>query len=169
MDIRLLNITDAEKYWSLRLEALQENPDSFAQSYEEAKDRKNPIEGVAKNISNDDNFTFGAFQDDELVGVITLLQNSAAKLRHRSNILGMYVTPQMRGKGVGGSLLINAIQKAKSVETIEKINLTVAVSNFSAKKLYGKLGFKSFGTEKKALKIGNEYYDEEFMTLFLNN
>ncbi|MFG6116878.1 GNAT family N-acetyltransferase [Halobacillus sp. MO56] len=169
MNIRLLNPFDAEKYWELRLEALQGNPEAFAQSYEEARNRENPIEGVAKNISNDDNFTFGAFKDNELVGVVTLLQDSAMKLRHRGNILGMYVTPQMRGTGIGESLLVNAIQQAEAIKTIEKINLTVVTSNVGAKKLYEKLGFKNFGVEKQALKINNEYYDEEYMALFLNN
>ena len=38
MEIRLLNPLDAENYLDLRLEALQNNSEAFASSYEEEKD-----------------------------------------------------------------------------------------------------------------------------------
>ncbi|MDP5276198.1 GNAT family N-acetyltransferase [Chengkuizengella axinellae] len=169
MNIRLLESSDAKKYWDLRLEALKENPEAFAQSYDEAIKRENPIEGVAKNISSNGNFTFGAFKGEELVGVVTLLQETSIKLKHRANILGMYVSPQMRGLSIGEELLLIAIKKAKSIETLEKVNLTVVTTNVAAKNLYEKLGFKIFGLEEQALKVHDEYYDENYMVLILND
>ncbi|RSK26580.1 GNAT family N-acetyltransferase [Bacillus sp. HMF5848] len=158
---------DAKQYWDLRLEALDQNPEAFATSYEEAIQRENPIDGVAKNLTNEGNFTFGSFKNEELVGVVTLLQETPIKLSHRANILAMYVSPKMRGEGIGEKLLLEAIEQAKSINSIEKINLTVVTTNERAKKLYEKLGFKVFGTEIKALKINENYYDEDYMVLFL--
>ncbi|WP_410429700.1 hypothetical protein [Metabacillus litoralis] len=43
MDIRLLKPLDAENYRNFRLEALQNNPESFGSSYEEEKDKTLPI------------------------------------------------------------------------------------------------------------------------------
>ncbi|WP_137791945.1 GNAT family N-acetyltransferase [Bacillus sp. E(2018)] len=167
MNIRLLKPSDARQYWGLRLEALEQNPEAFATSYEEAIQRENPIDGVAKNLTNEGNFTFGAFSNEELVGVVTLLQETPIKLSHRANILAMYVSPKMRGVGVGKELLLEAIEQAKSIKVIEKINLTVVTSNERAKKLYGNLGFKVFGTEIQAFKIDDKYFDEDYMVLFL--
>jgi len=33
--------------------------------------------------------------------------------------------------------------------------------------LYASLGFEVFGTEKRALKVGQRYVDEDYMVLFL--
>ena len=80
----------------------------------------------------------------------------------------MYVTPEMRGKGVAKSLMHEAIDKARTLEGIEQIYLTVVSSNVAAKKLYTSLGFEVYGTEKRALKIEQTYLDEDLMVLFLN-
>jgi ribosomal protein S18 acetylase RimI-like enzyme len=79
----------------------------------------------------------------------------------------MYVSPNMRAIGVGKELLSEAINKAKKLEMIEKLNLTVVTTNEKAKRLYIKLGFKVFGMEEKALKINNKYYNEEYLELLL--
>ena len=167
MEIKLLTPIDASAYWELRLEALQQSPEAFATSYEEAIQRTNPIEQVEKNLQTEGNYTFGAFKQGKLVGMVTLSQESYLKMKHRANIFAMYVSPQARGLGAGKALLIEAIDKAKSIEKIEKINLSVVSTNEKAKKLYSQLGFKVFGIEEKALKVADTYYDEDHMVLSL--
>lgn len=167
MEVRVLNPSDAESYWALRLEALKGHPEAFATSYEEAIKRENPIEQVVQNFNAEGNYTFGAFDHDELVGVVTLIQEKQIKLQHRANIFAMYVTSKKNGLGVGKALLTAAINKAKAIGGIEKINLSVVSSNEKAKNLYIKLGFKVYGKEEKALKINDEYYHDEHMVLFL--
>jgi ribosomal protein S18 acetylase RimI-like enzyme len=68
----------------------------------------------------------------------------------------MYVTSNQRGLGVGETLLTEAINKAKRIKGIEKLNLSVVTTNEKAKKLYSKLGFRVFGLEENALKINEE-------------
>lgn len=168
MEIKLLTPDDASAYWELRLEALQQSPEAFGTSYEEALQRINPIERVANNLQTEGNYTIGAFDQDKLVGMVTLSQESSLKMKHRANILAMYVSPQVRGKGVGKAVLKEAIHQAKRLEGMEKLNLSVVSSNEAAKNLYTQLGFKVFGVEEKALKVADTYYDEDHMVLFLN-
>jgi ribosomal protein S18 acetylase RimI-like enzyme len=167
MEIRILNSFDAESYWALRLEALQQNPEAFTTSYEEAVKRENPVEQTARNLSTEENYTFGAFENEELIGVVTLLLEKAIQLRHRANIFAMYVTPKKQGLGVGEAILTEAINKAQTLEVIEKVNLSVVSSNEKARKLYTKLGFKVYGYEENALKINGVRYDDEHRVLHL--
>lgn len=167
MEIKLLTPNDASAYWELRLEALQQNPEAFGTSYEEAIQRTNPIEQVENNLRTEGNYTFGAFHQEKLVGMVTLSQESYLKMKHRANIFAMYVSPTTRGIGAGKALLMEAINKANTIEEIEKINLSVVSTNEKAKNLYTQLGFKVFGVEEKALKVAETYYDEDHMTLIL--
>ena len=167
MELRQLVAEDSIAYWELRLEALQNNPEAFGTSYEEAIQRENPIERVKSNLKVKGNYTFGAFDQSTLVGVVTLSQEGSLKMKHRANIVAMYVSPTVRGKGIGKALMELAIEQAKVSPEIVKVNLAVVTSNEAAKNLYLQLGFIVFGTEKMALKVGDTYYDEHHMSLIL--
>nr|WP_225229868.1 GNAT family N-acetyltransferase [Sporosarcina quadrami] len=163
--IRLLNSLDAENYLNLRLEALQNNPEAFASSYEEEKDQA--VEKYESRFKSEDSFTYGAFEKGELIGVITLVKEKLIKLSHRANIVAMYVSPEKRGLGIGKALVKEAVNKAKELNGVEQVYLTVVTTNMTAKKLYSSMGFVILGTEKRALKIDHAYFDEDLMVLFL--
>ena len=50
---------------------------------------------------------------------------------------------------------------------MEQIMLAVGTTRDAAVKLYRSLGFESYGCERRALKIGDRYIDEEYMVLFV--
>lgn len=167
MEIRMLTtMEDAGQYRVIRLESLQNSPESFASSYEEEKDFS--VEEFLYKFQSDESYTYGAFDDEKLVGVITLYKDQLYKLSHRGHLGAMYVSPSKRGLGLGKKLMEVAIKKAQSIQRLEQIYLAVVSTNDSAKKLYHSLGFEVFGTEKKGLKLDNDtYYDVDFMILFL--
>ena len=167
MEIRILtSFEDAEKYRSIRLESLQNSPESFASSYEEEKGFS--IEKFRDQFQLNDSFTYGAFEKNELVGIITLYKDKLYKLSHRAHIGGMYVSPSKRSLGIGKVLMEEAIKKAKGIKGLEQVYLAVVSTNESAKKLYSSLEFKVFGTEKKGLRLENNiYFDVDYMILFL--
>jgi len=165
MEIRKLTSNDAEDYWNLRLEALQQDPEAFATTYEDAISRVDPLKSVASKMAADESATLGAFIDNELVGVMTITQEGAPKLRHRVNLFAVYVTPKVRGKRVGTALLQEVVEYTKQMPLVEKINLTVVSTNETAIKLYEKVGFKSFGLEHQAMKMNDSYVDEVYMSL----
>lgn len=169
MEIRTLNsFTDAEKYRRIRLESLKNVPEAFASSYGEEEDLS--IEEWTTKLQSKSSFTYGAFAEGELVGIITLYEEELNKLRHRAHIGAMYVSPSQRGLGLGKALMEEAIMKAKRIEGVEQVYLAVVSTNESAKRLYSSLGFEVFGSEKKGLKLENNmYYDVDFMILYLSH
>ncbi|MFL0554040.1 N-acetyltransferase family protein [Paenibacillus barengoltzii] len=87
--------------------------------------------------------------------------------RIKANVFGLYVTPEMRGKGIGLALMEELIARAKRMEGLEQLNLTVVSTNDSARRLYASLGFQLYGTERRALKWDGAYFDEDYMALRL--
>ncbi|GEK34218.1 GNAT family N-acetyltransferase [Kurthia sibirica] len=167
LEIRKLQEDDAQAYWTLRKEALIEVPDAFGMSYEEAMAIENPIDAVKEVTNADREDIYGAFLEDELVGVATLTQEAAMKMSHRANIGGVYVSSKARGTGAGAALLQKIIDDAHEDPVLEKLNLSVVTTNKAAVKLYEKLGFKIIGTEHRSMKKDGTYFDEYLMTLLL--
>ncbi|MDX8045256.1 GNAT family N-acetyltransferase [Gracilibacillus sp. S3-1-1] len=168
MEIRQLHKADADHYYVLRLEALQESPQSFAASYEEEK--MQTVEKYQNRLATTENaVSFGAFIDDHLVGMVTLIKEKPQNLRHRASLVAMYVKPEARRQGIAQALVTTVIEQARQMSEVEQLYLSVVTSNEPAKRLYQSLGFAVFGTEKRALKIDNVYYDEEHMVLFLED
>ncbi len=71
LKIRQLTAEDATRYKALRLEALRNHPEAFGSDYEAEKDR--PIERYATRLESEQSMTFGAFHENELVGVVTIV------------------------------------------------------------------------------------------------
>lgn len=167
MEIRPLGETDAAAYWNLRFESLQREPFAFGKAAEEHQATK--IEVFADRFRNtsDENFTLGAFEGDELIGMATFIRETGLKERHKGRIYGVYVAASWRGKGLGNALMTALLKKAQANPRLEQILLAVAAGQKTAIHLYRKFGFEVFGTEPRALKVGSAYVDEQHMVLML--
>ncbi|WP_026584070.1 GNAT family N-acetyltransferase [Bacillus sp. J33] len=164
MDIRLLQPEDAAGYKELRLEGLKKNPESFGSSYEEEVGR--PTAVYRERFKAENSVHFGAFEDGQLVGMVSLVRETGLKMKHRANIYAMYVTESSRQKGIGKRLISEAVEKAREWDGVEQIHLAVMSENVPAKKLYSSFGFEVYGKERHALKINGVYYDEDLMALY---
>jgi RimJ/RimL family protein N-acetyltransferase len=168
MQTRLLNANDAESYYQLRLEALLTNPDAFITTYEQEKQRPDPIETTAQRLEAETSRTIGLFKDEKLQGVITIVKETHPKFSHKGNLVAMYISPDSRRKGGAKLLVQEAINLSKALN-LEVLHLSVVTDNHPAKKLYEGIGFQSYGLERKAIKLPNRYLDEEHMELFLDD
>src|SRR5689334_15302028 len=104
MQLRLLTPTDAEAFRAIRLEAMRDSPAAFTADYDINLQR--PLSHFVAQINNrNDNFIIGAFDVDTLVAIGGFFRSDGPKLRHKGNVWSMYVTPRMRGTGLGRKVL----------------------------------------------------------------
>jgi ribosomal protein S18 acetylase RimI-like enzyme len=168
VETRVLTEGDAAAYWDLRLEALEQEPESFAESAEEH--RATPIELAAARLreAGDASFVLGAFLSGELVGMAGFFREKHLKARHKGRIWGVYVRVNCRRQGIGRALFREVLEKIRTLPGLEQVDLTVSAQQAAAKTLYRSLGFETFGVERAALKVGDQYFDEEYMVLRLS-
>ncbi|OAF11015.1 acetyltransferase [Bradyrhizobium centrolobii] len=158
--IRLLTRADAALYREIRLEALAAHPEAFSSTF--AREQEKPLAWFEERLTTSD--VFGAFTEQELLGVAGFRRQEGAKTEHKAVLWGMYVRPQARKSGAG-KLLIDAIV-AHAAKHVEQLQLAVISENEAALRLYTAAGFVEYGREVKALKQGGRYFDEILMALF---
>ncbi|MCP3032445.1 GNAT family N-acetyltransferase [Halobacillus sp. A1] len=167
MEIIQLTGEYAKAYRELRLEALLTNPEAFITTYEQEKQRPDPLNSTAERLDSSESATFGAFDGDQLIGIVTLVQQSHPKFLHKGSIVGLYVTSSHRREGIAKQLIQTIIEHALT-SSIEVLQLAVVTENKPAIRLYESLDFTVYGTEHRAIKVQNGYLDEHWMTLFLS-
>lgn len=165
--IRFLTASDASAYWAIRLEALECEPEAFGSSPEEHYALSMDVIASRLSSDNGENFVAGAFDGERLVGTAGFYRGRELKQRHKGHIWGVYVSREFRGRNVGRDMLRSVLERAASIDGIEQVMLSVTTTQLAAVKLYRSLGFEPYGCERRALKIGDRYLDEENLVLFL--
>jgi ribosomal protein S18 acetylase RimI-like enzyme len=79
----------------------------------------------------------------------------------------MYVAPDFGRRGIARALLRHLVAVAEQEAGLEQLVLTVTNSSEPARLLYESEGFRSFGIEPRALRIGDAYYDKNHMVRFI--
>ena len=129
IEIRIVTGDELTLYRSIRLQALKESPQAFGSDYEESKSRPTMSRILD---SNEGGFLLGAFDEDRLVGIVSLRRLVGKKTGHKCEINQMYVSPEDRGKGIGRQLMLVLIGKAEELGDVEALTLSVVTINVAA-------------------------------------
>jgi ribosomal protein S18 acetylase RimI-like enzyme len=168
MEVRVLTADDAAEFSRLRLEALEAEPEAFASSPEDH--RAMSLDEIRSRLAGARGVSFvaGAFLDGKLVGTAGFYREERQKQRHRGHVWGVYVTANARGQGIARQLMETLVERAREMEGVEQVQLSVTTTQTAAVRLYRALGFRSYGIEPRAQKIGERYVDSEIMVLLLS-
>jgi ribosomal protein S18 acetylase RimI-like enzyme len=160
--VRPLDADDVDAFRRVRLEALRLHPEAFGSAYDDEMqlDRAQFAERLAAP-----RFTrFGGFAGDDLVGLAGLQIRAGAKERHKGHLFSMYVDAAHRRSGLAQQLVEAVIAGARDAGAV-LLQLSVTSSNTTAKGFYRRMGFTVYGVERRSLKVGDRYYDEDLMVL----
>jgi RimJ/RimL family protein N-acetyltransferase len=121
-------------------------------------------------IENDspDHVMFGAFDDERLIGITGFNRMARQRAMHRGELVQVYLDSNYRGQNIGEKLIRWVLDYAFNLEGIEQVQLSVIANNHTAINLYEKIGFKTFGVQRRYFKVGETYMDQQFMQLFKN-
>ena len=164
--IRNLRPHESAIYREVRLACLKNVPEFFGSTYEE--EILNPKLMFETYIEREDpdHVMFGAFDDEQLIGITGFNRMARQRASHRGEIVQVYVDPSYRGLNLGEKLLRRVLEYAFTLEGIEQVQLSVIAGNQKAIKLYEKLGFRTFGVQPHYFKAGETYMDQQFMQVF---
>jgi len=161
--VQPLSAEHAAAYRALTLQGYEQEPDAFTATPAERAGL--PLSWWEQRIGGPDRTTiaFGAFDGVQLVGAVALEFSSRPKTMHKAHLIGMYVRPAARGKGVGRQLVELALSHARKRPGIEVVTLTVTEGNDPAIALYETVGFHSFGVEPMAIRTPASYKSKVHM------
>ncbi len=143
LSIRPLQTDESALLRALRMRALRNAPDAFAQTIGEIQDKPETYwQQLAKNLRLSHHEFFIAFLNEEPVG-ITYGHLEVAD-RHVAQVGSMWVSPTARGKGIGKRLLHRTLSWA-TAQGAQRMRLWVTADNSPATKLYKSSGFVPTG------------------------
>jgi len=145
LNIRVLNKDDWSIYREIRLLSLQDSPNSFGSSYEQ--EFLFSSEEWISRLNLDNRVKRALPLVAELNGIAVglawgLVHSPKDKTAH---IYQMWVSPDVRGQGVGSLLLKKIIIWSKELN-LDYVCLAVTTTNIAAVKLYKTYGFEPYGS-----------------------
>ncbi|WP_338584963.1 GNAT family N-acetyltransferase [Pseudomonas sp. MAG733B] len=161
MWIERLDASHALDYRAMMLEAYDLHPQAFTSSVRERATM--PLSWWESRLTGKLDVVFGAFEEGRLAGIVGLAFEPREKARHKATLFGMYVSANVRQRGLGFQLVEAVLAEARSHQDLRLIKLTVTAGNDAAFNLYQRCGFVQFGLEPMAVRVGEDYFDKIHM------
>ena len=119
-----------------------------------------------QRAAEDTLYQFVAEADGRVVGACDISPRQAVGFTH-VGVLGMFVLPEWRGRGIGSRLLAACLTAARRAG-LERIELEVYADNEAAIRLYEAHGFVREGCKRRGRKLEGHYQDVLLMALVLS-
>ena len=98
---------------------------------------------------------------------MTCERDPRAKVRHIGHVIGMMVSADAQGLGIGGGLLEACMAEARTAQGLVMLTLTVTAGNAAAVHLYERAGFVRYGRLERAICVDGVYHAKDQMVLTL--
>lgn len=156
--MRRLVSHDAQAFRALRLQCLRDHPEAFTSDHD--SEAAKPLSATVDRINAQ--ALFGAFDGEQMVGMIGLDRETRPQNRHKAHVVAVYVAPSHLGRGVAQQLVHTVIDHARQ-QGVQRLVLTVTHGNDRAQALYERLGFAVFGIEPDAILVKGILYAKVHM------
>lgn len=157
-----------EPYRALMLEAYELAADAFTSTA--AERRAEPQAWWVKRIGSETGLStaFGAWDGEDLVGTVAIEYSAKPKTCHAALVVGMYVRPGGRTRGVGRALMEALVAAARRRPGLMRLTLTVTEGNEPALRLYRSVGFSAWGVQPMAIRTASGFRGKVHMGMDLN-
>lgn len=153
---------------ALRIRSVSSDPEAFGQTPEEAI--ATPEEEWRRRLNAGQYMCARDTVTKEILAMACVVQEENEKSKHIANIYSVYVSPEVRGHGVGRRIMESLIEDViKTMPEVIKLELRVSSTQQAAKALYESLGFKEIGLLEKELLVNGKYVDEFEMHKFIRD
>ena len=169
MIIRRLLPEDSLAYRKIRLAALKGEPENYGSTFEEESVMAVLPFETHINERSTIQVVYGAFVNDELIGITAYFREVRLKLKHRGKVTQVYVSPENRGQGLAKQLVAAVVEDAFRQDGLEILTLEVVAGNIAAVRTYESLGFVQYGLMERYFKTDNGYTDQRYMVLKSGN
>ena len=167
--IELMRERDLAAYKALRDAALADDPSAFTS--DARTEAPKPPEAYRARLGLGDprraNYTLVAHLGDRLVGAVSCESDDRIKVQHIGHLIGMMVSRDAQGRGIGRALLLACIEQARRADGLEMLTLTVTAENTTAVRLYAAAGFQRAGSLAHGIKVDDRYYTKDTMVMRL--
>jgi L-amino acid N-acyltransferase YncA len=109
-----------------------------------------------------------AVADGEVVGWAAIGPWSPRGAYRRTGEVSVYVDPAVRGTGIGGALLTDLVERARSIPEISVLLARIAQPNPASVAVHEAAGFRSFGTQRRCGEKLGRILDVELFDLHLD-
>ncbi|MBI5296312.1 MAG: GNAT family N-acetyltransferase [Chloroflexi bacterium] len=159
--IRTATLADVDNYRALRLEALQNHPTVFGQSYEVIAAQ--PYSYWVERLQPDPSLSlFFAEYEGSVIGMTGIVRSAAPKIKHSATIWGVYVNATWRGQRIAEAMIRACLDWARA-NGVTIAKLAVVSANQPAIRCYERCGFTTYGVEPQVIFYDGSYYDEYLM------
>lgn len=166
VNIRYLCEDDTKDLLELYNSLVDEKAYTIATKRLTLKEERIFVKDSLKKIENGEAIFLVAEYANHVFGIVSIEKEDSAILEHRG-ILGIMLSSNMRGQGVGTKLIECVIKEAKKFLRLKIITLRVFEENVPAINLYKKLKFDQVGRIEKGLKHFGKYKDEVIMVKYV--
>jgi ribosomal protein S18 acetylase RimI-like enzyme len=162
-EIRPVTRAEAPAWRALRLEALRAHPLAFMSSYEESVERDLAFFADRIPQPGGADVLFGVYVGDDLRGCAGFGREPGLKEKHKGFMWGVYLRPDLRGRGIGEALVGRVIDHARG--QVSLLRCSVTIENTAACELYRRMGFIDYGIEPRSLRYEGVDYDEALLVI----